>query len=196
MKNILSPLTNKYNKQGLWLLFLMCVFPQHLWTLIFAFRDISWLISRTNLWDAIGNMSYGLVYAFLESLLIFCVLTLLGLLTPKRWEVNRRVAFLTLLLFITALWSMISQLLYVWNIWLPFPLLQFIANTGRPFLILYALSLALVVVTVGLPVLLFLRSSKALPSMLDFMDRLSTLSMLYLFFDGIGLIIVVIRNIS
>ena len=196
MKNILSPLTNKYNKQGLWLLFLMCVFPQHLWTLIFAFRDISWLISRTNLWDAIGNMSYGLVYAFLESLLIFCVLTLLGLLTPKRWEVNRRVAFLTLLLFITALWSMISQLLYVWNIWLPFPLLQFIANTGRPLLILYALSLALVVVTVGLPVLLFLRSSKALPSMLDFMDRLSTLSMLYLFFDGIGLIIVVIRNIS
>ena len=196
MKNILSPLTNKYNKQGLWLLFLMCVFPQHLWTLIFAFRDISWLISRTNLWDAIGNMSYGLVYAFLESLLIFCVLTLLGLLTPKRWEVNRRVAFLTLLLFITALWSMISQLLYVWNIWLPFPLLQFIANTGRPLLILYALSLALVVVTVGLPVLLFSRSSKALPSMLDFMDRLSTLSMLYLFFDGIGLIIVVIRNIS
>lgn len=196
MKNILSPLTNKYNKQGLWLLFLMCVFPQHLWTLIFAFRDISWLISRTNLWDAIGNMSYGLVYAFLESLLIFCVLTLLGLLTPKRWEVNRRVAFLTLLLFITALWSMISQLLYVWNIWLPFPLLQFIANTGRPLLILYALSLALVVITVGLPVLLFSRSSKALPSMLDFMDRLSTLSMLYLFFDGIGLIIVVIRNIS
>lgn len=196
MKNILSSLTNKYNKQGLWLLFLMCVFPQHLWTLIFAFRDISWLISRTNLWDAIGNMSYGLVYAFLESLLIFCVLTLLGLLTPKRWEVNRRVAFLTLLLFITALWSMISQLLYVWNIWLPFPLLQFIANTGRPLVILYALSLALVVVTVGLPVLLFSRSSKALPSMLDFMDRLSTLSMLYLFFDGIGLIIVVIRNIS
>ena len=196
MKNILSPLTNKYNKQGLWLLFLMCVFPQHLWTLIFAFRDISWLISRTNLWDAIGNMSYGLVYAFLESLLIFCVLTLLGLLTPKRWEVNRRVAFLTLLLFITALWSMISQLLYVWNIWLPFPLLQFIANTGHPLLILYALSLALVVITVGLPVLLFSRSSKALPSMLDFMDRLSTLSMLYLFFDGIGLIIVVIRNIS
>ena len=196
MKNILLSLTNKYNKQGLWLLFLMCVFPQHLWTLIFAFRDISWLISRTNLWDAIGNMSYGLVYAFLESLLIFCVLTLLGLLTPKRWEVNRRVAFLTLLLFITALWSMISQLLYVWNIWLPFPLLQFIANTGRPLLILYALSLALVVVTVGLPVLLFSRSSKALPSMLDFMDRLSTLSMLYLFFDGIGLIIVVIRNIS
>ena len=196
MKNILSPLTNKYNKQGLWLLFLMCVFPQHLWTLIFAFRDISWLISRTNLWDAIGNMSYGLVYAFLESLLIFCVLTLLGLLTPKHWEVNRRVAFLTLLLFITALWSMISQLLYVWNIWLPFPLLQFIANTGRPLLILYALSLALVVITVGLPVLLFSRSSKALPSMLDFMDRLSTLSMLYLFFDGIGLIIVVIRNIS
>lgn len=196
MKTMIQSLASRYNKQGLWLLFLMCVFPQHLWTLILAFRDISWLISRTNLWDAIGNLCYGLLFAFVESLVVFILLLLTGFLTPRQWEVNQRIAFLTLLLLITSIWSMVSQLLYIWNVWLPFPMLQFIAGTGRPLVMLYLLSLAIVIPTVGLPVLHFLRSKKALPSLLDVMDRLSTLSMLYLFFDVIGLVIVVIRNIS
>lgn len=196
MNNMIRSITNKYNKPGLWLLFLMCVFPQHLWTLIFAFRDISWLISRTNMWDAIGNTSYGLLYAFFESLIIFCVLALVGLFTPSRWEVNRRVAFLTLLLFITSIWGMVSQLLYVWNVWLPFSWLKLFASTGRPLLMLYLLSLAIVVPTVTLPVYAFVRSNKTLTSLLDIMDRLTTLSLLYLFLDAVGLIIIVIRNIS
>ena len=196
LNNLIHSITSKYNKQGLWLLFLMCVFPQHLWTLIFAFRDISWLIARTNIWDAIGNTSYGMVFAFFESLIIFGVLILVGLITPSRWEVNRRVAFLTLLLFVTSIWGMVSQLLYVWNIWLPIPMMQFIADTGRPLVMLYVLSLAIVVPTISLPMVIFVRREKPLASMLDFMDRLTTLSMLYLFLDVIGLVIVVIRNIS
>jgi hypothetical protein len=157
---------------------------------------MSWIIKRTNVWDAIGNASYAMIYAFIESLVIFCVLALLGLITPKQWEVNKRVAFLTVLLFTTAIWGMVSQLLYIWNIWLPAPMVQFIADTGRPVVMLYILSLAIVVPTVALPVYIFVKSKKALPSTLDLMDRLSTLSMLYLFFDLIGLVIVIIRNIS
>jgi len=174
----------------------MCVFPFHLWTLILVFRDMSWIIKRTNVWDAIGNGSYAMIYAFIESLVIFCVFTLLGLITPKQWDVNKRVAFMTVLLFTTAIWGMVSQLLYIWNIWLPAPMVQFIADTGRPVVMLYILSLAIVVPTVTLPVYIFVKSKKALPSTLDLMDRLSTLSMLYLFFDLIGLVIVIIRNIS
>lgn len=193
---MIHSITGRYSKQGLWLLFLMSVFPQHLWTLIFAFRDMSWLIDRTNVWDAIGNMSYGMVYAFFESLAIFCVFALFGLFTPARWDVNRRVAFLTVLLLTASIWAMISQLLYLWNIWLPFSWLQFIANTGRPLVMLFLLSLAIVVPTVGIPVFVFIRSKKALSSMLDIMDRLSLLSTFYLFLDVIGLVIILIRNIS
>lgn len=196
LKNMLNSITSRYTKQGLWSLFLMCVFPQHLWTLILAFRDISWLISRTNLWDAIGNASYAMIYAFFESLVVFFVFALLGLFTPKQWDGNRRVAFMTLLLFVAVIWAMIAQLLYLWNIWLPFPVMQFIANTGRPLLMLYLISLAIVIPTVTLPILVFLRSKKALPSLLDIMDRLSLLSTLYLFLDLLGLVIVVIRNVS
>ena len=196
MKNMFNSITARYTKQGLWSMFLMCVFPQHLWTLIFAFRDMSWLISRTHLWDAVGNASYGMVYAFFESLVIFCILALLGLFTPGQWEVNRRVAFMTILLFVTFIWAMVVQLLYLWNIWLPLPMMQLIAGTGRPLVMLYLISLALVIPTVTLPVVVFLKSKKALPSMLDIMDRLSLLSILYLFLDVVGLVIVVIRNVS
>ena len=174
----------------------MCVFPQHLWTLILAFRDMSWLIARTNVWDAVGNMSYGMIYAFLESLILFGILAALGLFIPRHWEVNRRVAFLMLLLFVTVIWAMISQLLYLWDIWLPPFLIRFIVSTGRPLVTLYFITLALVIPTVSLPVWFFLRFPKALPSLLDIMDRLSTLSVLYLFFDVVGLVVVIIRNIS
>ena len=196
LNNLIRSITGKYNKQGLWLLFLMAVFPQHLWTLIFAFRDFSWLIDRTNVWDAIGNLSYGMLYAFFESLILFGVLVFAGIFTPTRWEVKRRIAFLTLLLFITAIWGMVSQLLYVWNIWLPPSILQMIASTGRPLFMLYLISLVLAGITVSLPVFAFVFREKTLASMLDFMDRLTTLSMLYLFLDGIGLIIIIIRNLS
>ena len=79
-------ITQRYSRQGLWFLFLISAFPIHFWTLILVFRDISWLTERTNAWDAIGVASYGMVFAFVESVVIFLVLALLGLLTPKQWE--------------------------------------------------------------------------------------------------------------
>ena len=67
-------ITQRYTRQGLWSLFLMCAFPLHAWTLILAFRDISWLTDRTNAWDAVGVTSYGLVFAFVESMVLFGVM--------------------------------------------------------------------------------------------------------------------------
>lgn len=157
---------------------------------------MSWIIKRTNVWDAIGNASYAMVYAFFESVMVFCVLVLMGLITPKRWGVNKRIAFLTVLFLTAAIWGMVSQLLYLWTIWLPQSVLQTIAETGRPLFMLYLISLALVGLTVTLPVFTFLVWKKAIPVTLDFMDRISTLSTLYLFLDVVGLVIVVIRNLS
>jgi hypothetical protein len=71
-----------------------------------------------------------------------------------------------------------------------------IASTGRPLFTLYLISLALVGITVSLPVIAFVFREKTLASMLDFMDRLTTLSMLYLFLDVVGLVIIIIRNVS
>ncbi len=189
-------ITPRYSKKGLWSLFLICAFPLHLWTLIFAFRDISWLTERTNLWDAIGVVSYGMIFAFVESIVIFLVLALLGLILPAQWYSDRRIAFLSLLILLTSVWGMISQLLFVWNVSLPVQAVQFLRSSAHPLRILYAACLIVVIPTILVPVYLFVKSKKSIAFMQDLMERLSLLTIFYLFFDFIGLIIVVIRNIN
>jgi hypothetical protein len=189
-------ITQRYSKKGLWSLFLICAFPLHLWTLIFAFRDISWLTERTNLWDAIGVVSYGMIFAFVESVVIFLVLTLLGLILPAQWYSDRRIAFLSLLILLTSVWGMISQLLLVWSVPLPIQAIQFLRSSNHPLRMLYAACLAVVTPTILIPVYLFMKSKKSIAFMQDLMERLSLLATFYLFFDFVGLIIVVLRNIN
>jgi len=189
-------ITERYSKQGLWSLFLICAFPLHLWTLIFAFRDISWLTERTNLWDAIGVVSYGMIFAFAESVVIFLVLALLGLILPAQWHSDRRIAFLSLLILLTSVWGMISQLLLVWSVPLPIQAIQFLRSSNHPLRMLYAACLVVVTPTILLPVYLFIKSKKSIAFMQDLIERLSLLATFYLFFDFVGLIIVMIRNIN
>lgn len=191
-----TSIKQRYSRQGLWSLFLVCAFPLHFWTLILAFRDISWLTERTNAWDAIGVASYGMIFAFTESLLIFLVAVLLGFLTPKRWQIDKRVAFLSLLILITAIWGMIGQLLFLWNIFLPPQAIQFLRGSSHPLRIIYMICLLVVTPTVLLPVYAFIRSNKAVMFMQNLMERLSLLTMFYLFFDLLALMIVAIRNIG
>jgi hypothetical protein len=189
-------ITRSYSRQGLWALFLVCAFPLHFWTLILVFRDISWLTERTNAWDAIGVASYGLIFAFTESVAIFLVVAVLGLFTPRQWEADRRITFLALLILITSVWAIISQLLFLWNVSLPAQAVEFLRSSSHPFRILYATCLAIVISTVFLPAYSFMKSKKAVPFMQNLMERLSLLTVFYLFFDMLGLIIVIIRNIS
>ena len=188
--------TQRYSKQGLWSLFLMCAFPLHFWTLILVFRDIQWMTERTNFWDALGVASYAMVFAFLESLLLFLILTLLGFLVPTQWSRETRIALLTVLFLILSIWAMLSQLYFLAAVQTPGWFIFLMARTGHPVRILYALALILVTPTLALPAWLALRSEKFLKSVNSLIERLSLLSGLYLFFDVVGLIIVIIRNLA
>ena len=186
---------NRYSKQGLWSLFLISAFPLHVWTFILALRDFSWVSERTNSWDAIGVVSYGLLFAFIESLFVFLVTVLLGFLVSKVWEEKRRIALLGLLVIITSLWAMVSYLFFLMQISVPGDFINFVAGLAHPLRFLYAIALVVVGITVLLPVYFMLRSEKFFQATQGFFERLSLLSMFYLFFDVIGLIIVLVRNI-
>jgi hypothetical protein len=69
------------------------------------------------------------------------------------------------------------------------------AQTARPLRSLYVILLAVIVPTVAAPAWLALRSDKTLRFVNALIERLSLLSAFYLFFDVIGLVIVIIRNI-
>lgn len=185
----------QYSKQGLWSLFLVCAFPLHLWTIIFAFRDFSWVSERTNSWDAVGVLSYGLLFAFIESVAVFLVTILLGFLISKKWEESRRNALLGNLVLITSLWAMVSYLYFILQVSVSGQTIDFFVSLGHPLRFLYAISLALVGVTVTLPTYFILRSEKFLQFIKGLFERLSLLTVFYLFFDLIGLIIVIVRNV-
>jgi hypothetical protein len=184
-----------YTKQELWSLFTVCAFPLHLWTFLLAFQDVGWVAERTNAWDAIGVVSYALLFALVESVVVLLVFTMLGLLLPRQWKPKKRIGFLALLVLILSVWGIMSQILFLWHINLPEAVVQFLARSGHPLRYLYAGSLVIVLPTILLPVYFFLKSEGMLARIEDFIDRLSILIALYLFFDVIGIVIVIIRNL-
>jgi hypothetical protein len=184
----------RYSKQGLWSLFLICAFPLHIWTIILAFRDFSWVTERTNSWDAIGVVSYGLIFAFFESVIVFLSAVLLGFLVSKKWNEDRRITLIGTLVFVTSLWAMASYLFFLLGVSISGETILFLASLAHPLRFMYAISLVLVGLTVAFPTYYILRSEKFVRGVKGFFERLSLLTQFYLFFDFMGLIIVIIRN--
>lgn len=77
------------------------------------------------MWDAIGVASYGLVLAFIESIIFFMVITLLGLLVSTKWHEDRRVGLLSVLVMITTLWAIDSQAYFIWGSYIPQQILRY-----------------------------------------------------------------------
>jgi len=185
----------RYTRQGLWTLFLMCALPLHIWTLILAFRDLPWLTDRTNAWDAFGVMSYGLIFALAESILLFLAFALLGMLIPKSWEPDRRIRLLSAFVLILSLWAMISQIFFLANLRLPAAVMAFLVSSAHPLRVIYAVLLALTGMSFLLPAWTALRRGRGLSVLGSALERLSLLAVLYLVFDAAALVIVVIRNL-
>ncbi len=188
-------IARRYTRQGLWSLFLMSAFPLHAWTLILAFRDISWLTDRTNAWDAVGVTSYGLVFAFVESLMFFAVVALLGYLVPGSWDVDRRVALMTVLALVSSIWAMLEQLFFLIGTGFPGWFIGFLVSTGHPARVFLLLLGGVVGISVLGPALLMMRSQRAYRFVRGMIDRLSILTMFYLVLDVVGLVIVIVRNV-
>ena len=185
----------RYSKQGLWSLFLACAFPLHVWTIILAFRDFSWVTERTNSWDAMGVVSYGLIFAFVESIAVFLVAVLLGLLISKKWNEDRRITLMSLLVLITSLWAMINYLFFMLNVSVPGKTILFMAGLSHPLRYIYAVGLVVTGLTVVIPAYFVLRSEKFFKGVQGLFERLSLLTLFYLVFDFVGLVIVIIRNV-
>jgi hypothetical protein len=190
-----NPKIQRYSRHGLWSLFLMCAFPIHFWTLLLAFRDFSWVAERTNVWDALGVVAYGMLFAFMESLIVFLIVVLLGFLASTKWDEPHRIALLSILVLIASFWSMYGQAHFVWGISPPERILKFIVQSGHPYRYLFGAALIEVVLTIAFPAFLVLSWNRFFHFMQEAIDRLSLLTSLYLVLDLFGLVIVVIRNI-
>jgi hypothetical protein len=162
--------------------------------LFLGFRDFDWVTARTNSWDAVGIVSYGLFFTFFESLIVFFSAVLLGFLISNNWREEQRISLIGSLVIILALWSIFNQTYFLRAMTPSEGFVNFYISTGRPLIALYLTALIAVGITVTIPTYAILATDKAEKLILNGFERLSTLMILYLFFDIIALIIILIRN--
>ena len=190
-----SKATPRYTKSNLWQLFVAVAFPIHVWAIVMILMDFGWIGERTNYWDAIGVGAYGLMFALIESLLVFGVVLLVGLVLPRRWPDYQRISLLGILTLMLTFWAMLGQLFFLWEVSMPSFVMRFLAGDAHPLRWLYVIFFVLVSITIAPPVLLLFRSEKIQKGFLSVVERVSTLMGLYLFLDVAGIVIVIIRNL-
>lgn len=196
MSNHSKFLRRAYTGKSLLQLFLVCVFPIHIWSLLMGFRDFSWVALRTNTWDALGLMAYSLVFAFLESTGVFLILVILGFFFPDRISIETKLAFLGTIFMVIAIWAILGQIYSGLRYPLPVWLANLLVQTQHPFRFFWLTIFALTLVSVTLPLLLIAKRDKFKSIVLEVFERISTVSFLYIFFDLISVVIITIRNVS
>jgi len=65
-------------------LFLVCAFPIHVWAYINLFNDMPAMVLEMGVWRILGVTAYVLVFALLESLLVFGLILLVSFILPER----------------------------------------------------------------------------------------------------------------
>lgn len=190
-----NPTLRFYSRQGLWSLFLMSALPLHIWTFVLTFNDFSWVTERTDSWDAVGVMAYGLIFALVESLVIFFAFAILGLLISKKWMEKRRIALLSILVTIVSLWAIAGHLYFFRESSMPPQVIAFFVGFDHPLRVLYSVTLLIVVPTILIPTYFILASDKFFRFVEESIERLSTLMILYLVVDIAAGVILLIRNI-
>ena len=187
----------KISPTGYRRLFLFIMFPLHFWTILLFLGDIEWIAERTNIWDAIGVGSYGLIAALIESVLVFILILLFNIFIPKQWNENKKIALLAVVYLIIVLWAVLAQLYAIFGSTHLGILSTFLISTDHPFrwggVLLVALIL-LIVISIYLPVLSFYRSNNTERIISGWIDRLEVLSGFYLFMDVFAILIILIRN--
>ncbi|MGB2964816.1 MAG: hypothetical protein WBB69_12605 [Anaerolineales bacterium] len=186
----------RFEKDELWQIFVAAAFPLHVWAIILFLNDISWIAERTNVWDAIGVAGYGIVFSGLESILVWLIMVVIGLVFLRKWAKNKRGALLCSLSLAIMGGAILGQLLF----FIPPPSSimwggVLISNQNPRLLINGVIGLVIGSGTLFLAYCA-VYSEKFQSVLFKILDRLSPLMGLYLFLDLLGLIIVIIRNIT
>ena len=137
-----------------------------------------------------------LAFALLESLLVTGLLSLLGLLTPRRWQRAELVTRLNALTWLMAIWGLVGKypdisttlINLIWRLHSVY---------AHPLQLLYIVLAglgAVVLLSVALPLFIFERAPKILAIAGQALERLQPLAVLYLVIDGLALLVIFVRN--
>ena len=90
------------------LLFVACVFPTHVWTMLHFLREVPAYLRRMDLVDVLGVLAYTQVFALLESVVLLGLLILISIALPRRLFKDKFVPQGTVLIFTMFLWGALA----------------------------------------------------------------------------------------
>lgn len=162
------------------LVFAACVFPVHVWTIVNVLRRVPGLVLRLSTWQLVGVVSYALLVALAESLLLLAAVLTLRVILPRSVFDDRFVAHGGMIVLLSSLWVVWAHGVGFgsWGLW------QFgVWGMG-----------CLTSIAAGYRVV---RGLEWLERLLrSTVEHLSTLSLVYLFADLLAVIVVIVRNVS
>jgi len=171
--------------QELLLIFLICIFPTHVWSIIGFLRELPSFLLRLNTWQIVSIFSYAQVIVLFDTLLLTIVATIPAMLLPRAWVRNRFIYQAMLVALLISLWVVILHYQNYFLGKLPINEKQF------PFV----WGISLISVLVALSILLH-RSTKFEIIFSKLIDNIKILSGIYLFIDLGCLIVLLIRFIG
>jgi len=193
MQMVENWLAQYYSKQEVWTLFLIAAFPLHVLALLLFFWDYSWIKERSGTWNAIGVGAYALVIALVESVFVLLVSLLLGFLIPKVWSPKERASAMALIVILVSVWAILGQLYFISAPNLTLLILP-LATFSRTLFMLYLVLGGIIVISFVIPIWFTLNSEKFRKGLDAVVERVSFLTIFYLVFDVIAIIIVAWRN--
>jgi hypothetical protein len=186
-----------FSKKELRLLFLVCVFPIHLWAFIIIFRDLEYIIFKRDLWYAAGYSGYILAFALAESCLYFIFMFLLGHLYPRKLKENGKAFTITCALaLILSLWAIGNQVFYMLIESPPAFFSWVMLRIPYHQTLVFSFLMLLIITSFLVPIVVILKSSKGHSGANILIERISLLSIFYLILDVLGITAAVLRNIG
>jgi hypothetical protein len=173
------------SKHDAFLLFAVCVFPIHVWSILNLLWVLPAWVLRSNIWDVVGMIAYTQAVALFESVIVLFVLLLVCGVLPVRVLGERIVAHGSMAVFVTTGWA----------IGLHYHVDRYISNLSSWPYVGLLLWFAIYVACMGGTYLLICRRSRVKEILDSLVERLSVLSCLYVALDLLGLAVLVFRNV-
>lgn len=157
------------------------VFFVHLWTFYNVFHEVPAWVIRMSLWEVAGVVSYVLLFALVDSLLLAGGLTAIAVVLPRRWFRDNFVAQGSIAALLISAFAVFFHLrgdaLDIWS----FKRLLFWGGIA-------ALTVVLVSFAVN-------RIPKVSGLIRIAAERIAVVSAIYIFFDILSVLVVLARNI-
>jgi hypothetical protein len=153
----------------------------HVWAIINILIVFpAWLL-RLSIWELAGAIGYPLVEALLESTILWTGLVVVSFVLPKKWLAEKFVALSSVLVWLLALWAVLVQFIFV-------SIVQWGWQQLLPGLFLMVLSFGLVY--------WFVRRYGRLEGWIKMLVQgFAVLTYIYVIFDLLGLVVVILRNL-